>query len=79
MCVAIKDKTTWLQSDNVGTIIHSAIRITVLKIPPPHNKLLHFLLTRQFVPANSFPSPGVSLGLDVSYISLFFLRGSFWA
>lgn len=44
----------------------------------PYNKLLHFLLTLQFA-ASSFPSLGVSLALDVSYISLFFLRGSFRA
>lgn len=53
------------------------VGIVVLKIPL-YNKLLHFLLTLQFA-ASSFPSRGVSLGLDVSYISLFFLRGSFWA
>lgn len=63
---------------NVATLIHPQIGIVVLKKNPPYNKLLHFLLTLQFA-ASSFPSRGVSLALDVSYISLFFLRGSFRA
>ena len=66
-------KTSWYQSHSVATLIHPQIGIVVL-----NNKLLHFLPTLQFA-ASSFPSRGVSLGLDVSYISLFFLRGSFWA
>lgn len=73
-----EDGTSRLQSHNVATLIHPQIGIVALKKKiSSYNKVLHFLLTLQF-PVSSFSSRGVSLGLDVSYISLFFLRGSFF-